>query len=166
MLKDFELAQAEEENKSKGNLLTPEERAFCKQVVLGEAPHRQRAQALLAIDAGFTQPEAAIKSGLTKGQVRYWLEKFRRIRLDIFPKQVLGEDRPEVKTELVEAASGEALQVEKEKAPIPTEKKGKKKGKKKKAGKGKAKKDVKGKKKKKTKAPKGKKKQKKNKKNK
>jgi hypothetical protein len=158
MLNNDEIAQVEEGSKSKGNLLTPEEKDACKQIVMGEAPYRQRAQALLAIDAGFTQPEAARKSGLTKGQVRYWLEKFRRIRLDIFPEQKMGGDRPEVKMELLEAASVEALQLEQVNGPKSAKKKGKKKGKKKKTDKGKPKSDMKGKEKKKTKATKDKKK--------
>ena len=54
-----------------------------------EDPHSQRARALLALDGGATQIEAGQISGLTKGQVRYWLAKFREIRLSIFPPELI-----------------------------------------------------------------------------
>jgi hypothetical protein len=156
MLKNNEFVMTKEESQPNGNLLTPEEKRACKQIVMGEAPHRQHAQALLAIDAGYTQSEAAMKSGLTKGQVRYWLAKFRQIRLEIFPERILVEKSLELKPDFMVATGDLTLQMEEGGAP-PTKKKGKKKGKKKKADKGKPKNDVKGKKKTKTKTRKGKK---------
>ncbi len=68
-----------------GNLLTPEERIGCQHLAAGETPHNQRAQALLVLDEGATQEAAGQRSGLTKGQVRYWLGKFRKVRMAIFP---------------------------------------------------------------------------------
>ena len=69
-----------------GMLLNPKERTGCQQLAAGEAPHNQRAQALLALDEGATQESAGQRAGLTKGQVRYWLGKFRKARMAIFPK--------------------------------------------------------------------------------
>ncbi len=71
--------------------VSSEERAIFNQIASGERPYSQRAQALLAIDGGATQAEAASATGLTKGQVRYWLTKFRRDRTDIFPEELLNQ---------------------------------------------------------------------------
>lgn len=71
--------------------LSSEERAIFSQIATGEPPYSQRAQALLAIDEGATQAEAASEAGLTKGQVRYWLTKFRRDRTDIIPEELLNQ---------------------------------------------------------------------------
>ena len=79
-----------------GLLLTSEERQVCQKVLVEQAPHNQRAQALLAIDQGATQVQASLKSGLTRGQVKYWLGKFRQERLAIFPKELLMMSQPQV----------------------------------------------------------------------
>jgi hypothetical protein len=76
-------------------LLTPEERAACLEITSGDGPHSQRATALLALDEGSTQMQAAGQAGLTKGQVRYWLGKFRQERLAIFPEELLASPQPE-----------------------------------------------------------------------
>ncbi len=122
-----------EENKSgadesAGKLLSAQEREVFTRISTSEAPHSQRAQALLAIDEGATQAAAGEAAGLTSGQVQYWLAKFRKEGLAIFPEDALVE--PE------RAAAGEA--------PEKKTKKGKKGKKKAKAKKGK--KDKKGKK--------------------
>jgi hypothetical protein len=69
-----------------GNLLGPQEKLILEQIAAGGPPHSQRAQSLLAIDAGVTQKIAALQSGQTVGQVSYWLGKFRRDRIGIFPR--------------------------------------------------------------------------------
>ena len=69
-----------------GDLLTPEEREICGRVATTDAPYSQRALALMALDQGVTQAEAAQLSGLTTGQVRYWRDSFRQKRLGIFPE--------------------------------------------------------------------------------
>jgi DNA-directed RNA polymerase specialized sigma24 family protein len=71
------------------NLLTVQERQACEQIAAGNAPHSQRAQALLALDEGVTQSEAGSRAALTVGQVRYWLGRFRQRRLEIFPADEL-----------------------------------------------------------------------------
>ena len=74
-----------------GKLLTPQERQVCQQISTGEAPHSQRAQALLALDEGATQTQAGQQAGLTRNQVKYWLGKFLREGLDAFPEGVYVE---------------------------------------------------------------------------
>ena len=61
----------------------------------GNDLHGKRAIALLAIDDGATQAEAAQQAGLTPGQVKYWLSKFRQVRMQIFPEEVLKDQEPE-----------------------------------------------------------------------
>jgi hypothetical protein len=73
------------------NLLGPQEKLILEQIAAGGPPHSQRAQSLLAIDAGVTQKIAALQSGQTVGQVSYWLSKFRRDRLGIFPEELLHQ---------------------------------------------------------------------------
>jgi hypothetical protein len=75
------------------NLLTPGQREICRQLAVGGAPFSQRALALLAMDQGVTQKEASELSGLTKGQVRYWRDRFRQRGLDIFPDDLLNGAR-------------------------------------------------------------------------
>jgi hypothetical protein len=75
--------------KDESNLLTPGQREICRQLAVSEAPFNQRALALLAMDQGVTQKEASQLSGLTKGQVRYWRDRFRQRGLDIFPDDLL-----------------------------------------------------------------------------
>jgi len=73
-------------------LLSPEAQAACERIAAGESLWSQRAQALLAVDEGATQAEAGQRAGLTQGQVRYWLGKFRRDQLSIFPEAELSVD--------------------------------------------------------------------------
>jgi len=85
------------------SLLTLQERAICEQIAVREAPHSQRALALLALDEGITQAQAGERAGLSKGQVKYWVAKFRKQRLDIFPDGLL--DEPGAKETGVEPAT-------------------------------------------------------------
>ena len=85
----------ENENEKTGNLLDPQERLILEQIATGGPPHSQRAQSLLTIDAGVTQKTAALKSGQTVGQVSYWLGKFRRDRMSIFPEELLRQTKTE-----------------------------------------------------------------------
>ena len=125
-----------------GKLLSAQERVAFRMISTGNDLHGQRALALLAIDEGATQVQAAQRAGLTRGQVKYSLGKFREIRLAIFPDQVL------------EAAGQDPMHTQPEMAaePPPAAEKSQKKGKTKKA------KDTKKKKAKKSKKKKGKKK--------
>jgi hypothetical protein len=76
-----------------GKLLSEQERVAFRMISTGNDLHGQRAIALLAIDEGATQVEAAQQAGLTPGQVKYWLGKFRQVRMEIFPEQVLKADQ-------------------------------------------------------------------------
>jgi len=74
-----------------GSLLKTEEYPACKKLSVLEELNGRRARALLALDEGHTQTQAAAESGLTLGQVRYWLAKFRIERMGIFPETMLSE---------------------------------------------------------------------------
>ena len=119
------------DEKTTGKLLSPEERKACEQISGGEAPFSQRALALMAIDEGATQAAAGERAGLTSGQVKYWLAKFRKEGVAIFPEASPVE--PETEPTAPEVAAGETLTVaakqeEKPKAKkvAKVEKKGKK----------------------------------------
>jgi len=79
-----------------GNLLGLQEKLILEQIAAGGPPHSQRAQSLLAIDAGVTQKTAALQSGQTVRQVSYWLSKFRRDRMGIFPEELLRQTGSEL----------------------------------------------------------------------
>jgi hypothetical protein len=121
-----------------GKLLSAQERIAFRMISTGNDLHGQRALALLAIDEGATQAQAAQRAGLTPGQVKYWLGKFREIRLAIFPDQVLvaaGQD-PKVAqlkpTEESKRAPESSREAGKKKKSKDTKKKKAKKSKKKK----------------------------------
>ena len=136
----------------KESLMTPDERTVCEQIAAaGGSSHSLRAQALLILDAGASQAEAAAQSGLTPNQVRYWLGRFRSRRLTIFPKALVtagpqSTSETEPATSGVDPAADVKAEVEAT-AGAPTEARTKsKKKKKKKDTKGKGTKKVKGKK--------------------
>ena len=76
-----------------GKLLSEQERVAFRMISTGNDLHGQRAVALLAVDEGATQAEAAQQAGLSPGQVKYWLGKFRQVLIEIFPEQVLKADQ-------------------------------------------------------------------------
>ena len=78
-----------------GKLLSEQERVAFRMISTGNDLHGQRATALLAVDNGATQAEAAQQAGLTTGQVKYWLGKFRQVRMQIFPEEVLKAEQIE-----------------------------------------------------------------------
>lgn len=84
------------DDESSGLHLEPGEKLVLQQIAIGEPPHSQRAQSLLDIDAGVTHSTAAKVTGQTVGQVNYWLGKFREERMNIFPKELLGQTEPEL----------------------------------------------------------------------
>ena len=115
------------------NLLSPEARAACERIAAGEAPWSQRAQALLAVDEGATQAEAGQRVGLTQGQVKYWVGKFRRDQLGIFPEAGLPVDAEENAAKAKETPKQKSKKAKKDKTGKKPKKK--KKAKKDKAGK-------------------------------
>lgn len=111
--------QENEQAASESNLLTSQELAICEQIATGQAPHSQRALALLALNQKKTQAQAAEQTGLSKGQVKYWVARFRKLGLAIFP-----DTRPdELDTEAKEALVEPLTETEEEPEPV-TEKAG------------------------------------------
>ena len=128
----------QESPEKEDRLLSSKERAILSQIATDEPPHSWRAQALLAIDEGATQVEAGRQAGLTKGQVRYWLDKFRKDGTSIFPEELLnqaqqavGEDEVQQEMPVAEETAGpvDEAAAQQEDAPKP-KKKAKKKTKK------------------------------------
>lgn len=141
--------------------LTPDEIQTLTRISTADAPYNQRAQALLALHQGQTVDEAATLTGLRPKQAAYWLNRYQKTRLAVFPAELLVEPEPTVAETVPEAAAmaapasataqikekkGKEGKTKKEKKDKKTKKadKDKKKGKKeKKAGKKKKKKDKK-----------------------
>lgn len=138
-------------------LLNPEEERICSQLAAGVPPWSQRAQMLLAINGGTSETVASERSGLRTTQVRYWLNKYHKLGMAIFPTTILqgidetatmvAESTPDESQQTVDEASQE----EKSKKSKP----GKDKKKKDKKKKNKAKRDKRSKKAKKAKKSKG-----------
>jgi hypothetical protein len=111
----------------------------------------------LALNEKSTQPQAAEKSGLSIGQVRYWVAEFRKKRLGIFHEILLEEpnEKPKMeKDDSVKVDSDEItkkLELAEDKPKATKDIKGKKSKKKAKKKEKKDKKNKKGKKKKKSK---------------
>ena len=138
--------------------VTEAESLVLEALAQAEAPHSQRAQALLAVDAGSTIEQAAAVANLKVTQVRFWIGRFRNGRLTVFPESVIKE----IESFLKGAAKNESLaKTKKKKEKVKTVKKkpvaDSKGGKQKKQKKAKAKKAAAGKSKKTKKEKKGKK---------
>lgn len=128
-------------------LLEPQEVLVCEQLAAGVPPWSQRAQALLALHHGSSTEAASEASGLRTTQVNFWLNKFHKDRMGIFPEQFLiAEDNSAAE---IATPPGEDLPVlaepaktkqKKKKTQKKKEKPGKNKKKKTKAKKGKNKK--------------------------
>ncbi len=78
-----------------GQLLSAEQRAFCEQIAVGENLDSKRALALLIVDKGVTQEEAAQQAGLTLYQVKYCLVRFRKLGVSMFPDALLAATQPD-----------------------------------------------------------------------
>jgi len=76
-------------------LLISDEFEICQRIAARDDLHGQRALALLALDEGVTQPEASQRTGLSVGQIKYGVSRFRRERLRMFPQSALEADAPE-----------------------------------------------------------------------
>lgn len=126
-------------------LLTRNNLKVCQSIAEQEDEHGARAKMLLALHGGALQAQAAAESGLTPGQVRYWVAKFRRNGLGIFPDELTAAPAPDPQpAEEPEAEEQKTPKAKPKKKKKKTDKKsgGKKKGKKK-PGKKKSKKDKK-----------------------
>jgi hypothetical protein len=71
-------------------LLSAQELALCKKIAGKETPYKLRAAMLLAMHANNTQAQASEATGMSTGQVKYWMARFRKERMAIFPEGVKG----------------------------------------------------------------------------
>lgn len=106
-----------EQDTLESNLLTSLEQATCQQVASRQAPHSQRALALLALNEKCTQAQAAEQAGLSPGQVKYWVARFRKLRLGIFPDTLLDE----LDTKAEEARVELVIEIEREPQAVTEE---------------------------------------------
>jgi hypothetical protein len=102
-------------------LLTQNERTACQKITRGRSLYSKRAKALLALDEGATQAQAGQRAGLTRSQVKYWLSKFRRERLEAFPEDVIAKVKAPPKPPKVEAPVEETPAAEEEQVEQPEE---------------------------------------------
>jgi hypothetical protein len=76
-------------------LLNSQGEQICIKLAAGKAPWSQRAQALMAINEGASETVASERSGLRPTQVKYWLNKYQKQGMAIFPEPLLQEmDKP------------------------------------------------------------------------
>lgn len=72
-------------------LLNSQGEQICIKLAAGKAPWSQRAQALMAINEGASETVASERSGLRPTQVKYWLNKYQKQGMAIFPESLLQE---------------------------------------------------------------------------
>lgn len=70
-------------------LLTRSELYACKKMISTKSTNSKKASALLAIHQGATYAEAAKSSGLSYGQVKYLIGRFRKLRMEAFPSETV-----------------------------------------------------------------------------
>jgi hypothetical protein len=113
--------------------ISEKESSILEAIALGEAPHSQRAQAILAADAGSNLEQAAGVAGLKTTQVRFWLGRFRNSRLQVFPEALIQEI--EARQRLAQKKAEQKNKRNPKKGGVTVEKKEDKKKKNKKGGK-------------------------------
>lgn len=124
-----------EENSENELLVNEKESLVLEAMAQGDAPYSQRAQAILAFDAGSSIDQAARVANLKDTQVRYWIGRFRNGRLSVFPEALIEQLRGSLKVGSKQSASGKKKMKTKKKKEPKVEKKGSKKSGKKKADK-------------------------------
>ena len=82
-------------------MMSEEDVLIITRITQADAPYNQRAQALLAINQGKTDEEAAEASGLRATQVKYWVTHYGKSGVAIFPEELLADEVVEV-VEVVE----------------------------------------------------------------
>ncbi|EKF73196.1 hypothetical protein A11A3_15027 [Alcanivorax hongdengensis A-11-3] len=75
-------------------LLSAGQRQRCQQLSRQSSTDGQRAKALLALDQGATQAQAAEQAGLSLGQVRYCLRRFRTVGEALFESTAPAKASP------------------------------------------------------------------------
>lgn len=84
--------QSPPQQPTSASLLTTKEKATCQRLAkLNIDLISQRAEALLLLDQGHTQTEAAQQTGLTLGQLRYLCSRYRQKKMAIFPDSLLNQ---------------------------------------------------------------------------
>lgn len=112
---------------ARAKLLKPRDVTACKQFAASDQADSQRAAALLAIHQGATQAAAAESSGLSVGQVKYIVSRFRLRGMQALN---LEQDKPAT---LQEEANSQSNKDKSKKAKNKDKNKKKSKGKDKKA---------------------------------
>ena len=80
---------------NKESLLTSAEQEICQKIVaLDTELAGSRAATLLALNQGLTRAETSRQTGLTLGQIRYLLTRFRKMRLALFSEDILSQVQP------------------------------------------------------------------------
>jgi outer membrane biosynthesis protein TonB len=74
-------------------LLTPRDVTACKKLAASDLADSQRAAALLAIHQGATQAAAAEATGLSIGQVKYIVTRFRRLGMQALKQQAMQPEK-------------------------------------------------------------------------
>jgi hypothetical protein len=100
--------QQSSEGRNAPSLLNPQQYMLCKQLAVGKPPWSQRAKALLAINDGASEAVASELSQLRSTQVKFWLNKFNKEGIDIFPEPLL-QDMDDISDTSTENAPGEVL---------------------------------------------------------
>ena len=104
--------------KRKAKLLTEKERKICEELARIEAGQASlRAAALLAVNKGSTYPQAAMQTGLTRGQVSYAATSFRKKKLALFPADIVDRSSLPHATGQVDKGAGKG---EQHKKPVGT----------------------------------------------
>lgn len=85
-------------------LVNEDESLVLEAMAQSDAPFSQRAQAILAVDAGSTIAQAARVANLKDTQVRYWIGRFRNGRLSVFPEALLEELRASMQAKAKKSA--------------------------------------------------------------
>ncbi len=81
-------------------LLTKNEIKICENLSkLNAGRASLRAAALLAVNKGATYPQAALQTGLTRGQVDYAASSFRKKKLAFFPANMVHQDNSQKKSD-------------------------------------------------------------------
>ena len=75
--------------KDEDGLLSDRQYRILEQISRRDNTYGRRAKALIALHQGETQAAAGSASGLAARTVRYWLARFRREQLEIFPDKIL-----------------------------------------------------------------------------
>lgn len=92
------MTSTEQVSSPRKKLLTPAQVKRCKTIAASTNDYSARANVLLALHSGASQMQAATQAGLTIGQVRYWVARFRQLGMDAFPASSIEKSVPSKQT--------------------------------------------------------------------